>query len=193
VEINEDEYKKDLREEIDSTIAHEVTHELLSLKKKYCRVKCGDEVRDTVVLLITMIEDVVVNKFIQEKNYRPYSTKYLDDVKQDIEDIRKGKVCYYEAHADPEYKDKFDKFIVFRYIMAWGFLKYLNLGGIDKKTIYKFLKIFQKSLPKQYEKAKKIKEIILENNIFTPEGYNKTIKECLDLWNLANLVEIYTC
>jgi len=33
VEINEEEYKKDSEEEIDSTIAHEVTHEFLSLKK----------------------------------------------------------------------------------------------------------------------------------------------------------------
>ena len=140
-----------------------------------------------------MIEDVVVNKIIQEKNYRPYSTKYLDDVKQDIEDIRKGKVCYYETHADPGHKDKFDKFMVFRYILAWGFLKYLNLGEIDKKTIHKFLKIFQKSCPKQYEEAKKIKGVILENNIFTPEGYCKIIKKCLDLWNLTHLMGIYTC
>jgi len=150
-------------------------------------------VRDTIVLLVTMIEDVVVNKIIQEKNYRPYSTKYLDDVKQDIEDIRKGKVCYYETHADPGHKDKFDKFMVFRYILAWGFLKYLNLGEIDKKTIHKFLKIFQKSCPKQYEEAKKIKGVILENNIFTPEGYCKIIKKCLDLWNLTHLMGIYTC
>lgn len=33
VEINEEEYKEDSEEEIDFTIAHEVTHEFLSLKK----------------------------------------------------------------------------------------------------------------------------------------------------------------
>ena len=196
VEINEEEYIKDLEkgseeeieEEIDHTIAHEVTHEFLSLKKKYCRVRCGSKVRKTVEILVTMIEDIVVNKIIQEKNYRPYSTKYLDDINLDIEDIRKGRVCCEIHNDDPIYK-----FMVFRYILAWGFLKYLNLGEIDKKTIHKLLKIFQKSCPKQYAEAKKIKEIILENDIFTPEGYNNTIKKCLDLWNLTNLVEIYTC
>jgi hypothetical protein len=33
VKINEEEYKKELEGEIDYTIAHEVTHEFLSLKK----------------------------------------------------------------------------------------------------------------------------------------------------------------
>jgi len=78
--------------------------------------------------------------------------------------------------------------MVFRYILAWGYLEYLNSDKIDKKTLHKFLKVFQKSCPKQYEEAKKIKEIILKNDIFTRKGYDKTIKECLDLWNLTNLV-----
>jgi len=59
-------------------------------------------VRKTVEILVTMIEDIVVNKIIQEKNYRPYSTKYLDDIKLDIEDIRKGRVCY-EMHNEIPY------------------------------------------------------------------------------------------
>lgn len=188
VGINEEEYKKDLEEEIDSTIAHEVTHEFLSLKKKYCRLRCGPEAGKTVGRLATMIEDIVVNKIIQEKNYRPHSTMYLDTVKRETKSARKGIDFYKEFDYDPIYKNRF---IISRYIQAWGFLQYFNSGDIDKKTIHKFEKVFQKSYPKQYEEAKKIKEIILKNDIFTSEGYNKTIKECLELWNLTNLVEIY--
>jgi predicted SprT family Zn-dependent metalloprotease len=189
IDINEEEYKKDSQEEIDSTIAHEVTHEFLSLKKKYCRLRCGPKEGKTVGLLSTMIEDIVVNKIIQEKNYRPYSTRYLDTVKREIKSARKGIDFYKEFDYDPMYKDRF---IVSRYIQAWEFLEYFNSGEIDKKTIYKFLKVFQKSYPQQYEEAKKIKEIILKNGIFTPDGYRKTIEECLELWDLTNLVEIYT-
>ncbi len=58
--------------------------------------------------------------------------------------------------------------MVFRYMLAWGFLKYLNLGEINKKIIHKLLKIFQKSCPKQYAEAKKIKEII-PKMIFLPQ------------------------
>ena len=175
VEINEEEYKKEPEEEIDSTIAHEVTHEFLSLKKKHCRIRCGEEVKDTVGRLETMIEDIVVNKIIEEKNYRPYSIQYLDDVRLKIDILRKGEDVYEMYDYDPIYKKMF---MLSRYIQAWGTLQYFNSGEIDKKTIHKYEKQFQKSYPKQYEEAKKIKEIILENNIFTPEGYNKTIKEC---------------
>ncbi len=196
VEINEEEYKKDSEEEIDYTIAHEVTHEFLSLKKKYCRIRCGPEEKEPVRILATMIEDVVVDKIIQEKNYRSSYTKYLDDVKGDIKFFRKHANKdrdFFEVHKDdPRYKFLF-KYMVFRYILAWEYVEYLNSDKIDKKTIHKFLKIFQKSCPKLYEEAENIKKIILENNIFTPEGYDNTIKECLDLWNLTNLVEIYTC
>jgi len=66
------------------------------------------------------------------------------------------------------------------------------LDNYSKKIIYKFLKIFQKSYPQQYEEVKKIKAIILENDIFTPEGFYNTSKKCLDLWNLTNLVELFT-
>ena len=190
VGINEEEYKKDSQEEIDSTIAHEVTHEFLSLKKKYCRLKCGPKEGKTVGLLAIMIEDIVVDKIIQEKNYLPYSTRYLDTVKRETKSARKGTDYYKEFDYDPMYKDRF---IVSRYIQAWEFLKYFNSGEIDKKTLYKFLKIFQKSYPEQYEEAKKIKEIILENDIFTSEGYNNAIKRCLKLWNLIGLVDIYIC
>jgi len=186
VEINEEGYKEDSEEEIDHTIAHEVTHEFLSLKKKYCRLSCGDEMRDTVerlvIRLASMVEDIVVNKIIQKKNFRPDYTQYLL--------ARKGLDYHGMYNSDPIYNDMF---MVSRYIQAWGILRYFNPGEIDKKTIHEFLKIFQKSYPKQHEEAKKIKGIILENNIFTPEGYCKTIKKCLDLWNFTHLVGIYTC
>jgi hypothetical protein len=196
VEINEEEFEKESEEEIDYTIAHEVTHEFLSLKKKYCRinlVNCGPEEKKAVFFIQTMIEDIVVDKIIHEKNYIACFTTYLDDVKRDIKFIcDKGKGGYFcEKYNDPTYNK--NRVIVFRYILAWGYLQYLNSDKIDKKILHKYLKVVQKSCPKHYEEAKKIKEIIFENDIFTPEGYFNTIKECLDLWNLTHLVGIYTC
>lgn len=197
VEINEEEFKKESEEEIDYTIAHEVTHEFLSLKKKYCRinlVNCGPEEREAIFFLQTMIEDIVVDKIIHEKNYISYFTTYLDNVKKDIKFIcDKGKGGYFcEKYNDPTHKSK-NKAMIFSYILAWGYLTYSILDKIDKKTLWKHLKIFQKLCPKHYEEAKKIKEIILKNDIFTSEGYNKTIKECLELWNLKDLVDVYIC
>ena len=193
--INEEEFKKESEEEIDYTIIHEVTHGFLAFKKEYClieSVSCGPEEGYAIFCLQTMIEDIVVDKIIHEKNYILYSfTTYLDNVKKNMKVIRdKGKGGYFcEKYNDLKHKSK----MILTYILAWGYLTYSNSDKIDKKTLSEYLKIFQKLCPKHYEEAKIIKEIILKNDIFTSEGYNKTIKECSELWNLKDLVDIYIC
>jgi len=195
VEINEEEFKNEPQEEIDFTIAHEVTHGFLSLKKNYCLIECvncGHEEKKAIFLLQTMIEDIVVDKIIHEKNYISYTC--LDNAKKTLKFIcDKGKGGYfYEKYNDPTYKIK-NKKIIFSYILAWGYLTYSISDKIDKKFILKYFKIVQKLCPKHYEEAKKIEEIILKNDIFNSEGYNKTIKECLKIWNLIEYVKAYTC
>jgi len=192
VQINDGEYKKESEEEIDFTIAHEVTHGFIALKKEYClieSVNCGPEEGYAIFCLQTMIEDIVVDKIIYEKKYISYT--HLDNIKENMKILRdKGKGEYFcEKYNDLKHKSK----MILTYILAWGYLTYSILDKIDKKTLSEYLKIFQKLCPKHYEEAKKIKEIILKNDIFTSEGYNKTIKECLELWNLKDLVDVYIC
>ena len=70
VKINEEEFKKESEGEIDFTIAHELTHGFLSLKKKYCQIncmRCGSEEKEAIFFLQTMIEDPVVDKTIYKK------------------------------------------------------------------------------------------------------------------------------
>ncbi len=197
VEIIEDCYcdpKVDInQEEVDRSIAHEVTHGLLAYKKKYCQFEfiapIKDELLDSTSILFTMIEDIVVNKRIDENNFQPISQIYLNTVKKLIKDLRKGRDIF-EENDIPKYKNSF---MILNYIQPWGYLKYFDSDKIDKKTLHKFLKLFQKLYSTQYQEVKTIQEIILKNDIFTSEGFNNTIKECLDLWNLTNLVKLFTC
>ena len=174
-------------------IAHEVTHGLLAYKKKYYQLdivhKCNKLEKDSIDLIHSMIEDLVVNKIMHENNFQVLPKRYINRVKDEIEDLLKGKDCYENYNKYPLiFKDRY---IVYRHILSWGVLKYFNPGEFDKKIIYKFLKIFQKLYPKQYKEAEQIIKIILKNDIFTPEGCRKATKESLDLWNLTNLVKFY--
>jgi len=185
------------QEGIEFVIAHEVTHGLLAYKKKYYCLgivrKCNKLEKDSIDLIHSMIEDLVVNKIMHENNFQVLPKRYINRVKDEIEDLLKGKDCYENYNKYPLiFKERY---IAYRHIMSWGVLKYFNPGEFDKIIIYKFLKLFQKSYPKQYEEAEQIIKIILKNDIFTPEGCRKTTKESLDLWNLTNLVKfyIYTC
>src|SRR5688572_14395087 len=52
--------------ELEQTIAHEITHGLLTYSKKYCKPKPKHQLTqlesDSINILLTMIEDIVVNK-----------------------------------------------------------------------------------------------------------------------------------
>jgi len=196
VKIVEDDYydPNDIKKEkidqegIECVIAHEATHGLLIYKKKYCRVefsrRCNKLEKESVSLIYSMIIDAVANKIIHKNNFQRLPKHYIDNLKDDIKKLQDGKDPYKDHNkCSPIFKNRL---MVFDFISAWGILRYFNPGEIDKKTIHKFLKIFQKSCPKQYEEAKKIKEIIRKNGIFTPDGFRKTIEECLELWDLKN-------
>ena len=176
-------------EQIEQSIAHEVTHGLLAYAKGYCLIEYKHTLTklesDSIGILATMIEDIVVNKIIQENGFLPFTSIYLETVKKETKALRKNQ-DYYQQFQNP-FKDRF---MVFRYIMAWGFLKYYDLDESSRKIIARFENDFRLSRPKQYKDAYQIKEILLQHNIFTAEGYCQAISESLKLWELNNLVNI---
>jgi hypothetical protein len=173
------------------SIAHEVTHGLLAYARRYRRL--GNPKRpptpleaNTVSLLATMVEDIVVNKIIHENGFQPFAPNYLSVVREETKAARKGR-DYYRQFQDPLFKDRF---MVFRYIMAWGFLQFYDLDKYARKTLSRFESEFKSVYPNQYKLAGQVKDIITKNNIFTPEGYCSAIKIGLALWGLNDLVEL---
>jgi len=200
VEIVEDNFldsKGELcKEEIECMIAHEVTHGLLAYKKNYCQhnlilddSELGGKSAD---MLFTMIEDIVVNKMIDENNlFQSLIKSYIDTVmEREVKLLRREEDCYKIGKHSPIFRDRF---MVWRYIQAWGFLKYFDFDNESKKVINEYLELFQKRYPQQYEKAIKTKEIIFENDIFKAEGFRNAIKKCsnLSFWSIPN-IEIIT-
>ena len=203
VEIVEDNFldsKGELcKEEIECMIAHEVTHGLLAYKKNYCQhnlilddSELGGRSADK---LFTMIEDIVVNKMIDENNlFQPLIKSYIDTVmEREVKLLRRDEDCYKIGNNSPIFRDRF---MVWRYIQAWGFLKYFNLDNESKKVINEYLEKFQNKYPQQYEQAIKTRDIIKDNNnnIFTAEGFYNAIEKCLDLkvWNIPDIKIITT-
>ncbi len=187
---------KQEQEEIDRSIAHEVTHGRLAYKEKYCQLRLiGNNYNliDSASLLTSSIEDIVVNTIIKKNSFKPISQSYLNEVvKPATEDMRKRKDIFERFNYSPILRKSFMMSV---YIQAWGYLQYFNLGNIDKKNLHKLLKEFHKLYLEESKIAEKITKTILDkdNNIFTAKGYNEVIKKCLDLWKLTDLVRLYTC
>ncbi len=172
------------------TIAHEATHGYLIYKLGYSypRTKRKPAKNETkhVSLLFTMIDDIVVNRIIQKEGFPPLSPRYLSMLERETKAARKGSDRPYDEFSyDPLFKDRF---MVFRYILAWGFVNYCDLKPYARKIINKYLKAFEKSFAKQFTMADQIKKVILQHDIFSPHGHRKTIEAVARLWHLDDLV-----
>lgn len=176
--------------EHEHSIAHEATHGYLIYKLGYSSLiakrKPAKNEMQHVSLLFTMIDDIVVNSIIQKEGFPPFTPGYLDMVEKETKAAREGSDRLYGMYSyDPLFKHRF---IVFRYILAWGFVNYCDLKPYARKTMNKYLKWFKKSFVEQFKMADQIREVISQHDIFSPHGHRKTIEAVARLWHLDDLV-----
>ncbi len=178
-------------ETIERSVAHEATHGYILFKEKYCMAEFDESVEDNerknIQLIFTMVDDIVVNKIISKNGFKPFGSEYLQMVKKEIEAMVLGQDFYRQFSDDLLFDDLL---MISRYIIAWGFLEYFKLDVDEYQIIKKFTAVFEDAYPMQYRIAEKIKQIILQNNIFTSKGHCKTMDEILKLLKFKNLVHI---
>lgn len=179
--------------EIEQSIAHEATHGLLVYKMKYClgffKNSPTDKEKKLVTLVFTMISDIIVNKLIQIEGFLPYSPKYPELVKNDTAAMQNGFKLYSNISNDESYRNKH---LIFRYILAWGYIKYIDIDENVRETLMNFMNEFQLKNLEQFKMAMKFQEIILLNDIFSADGFRKVITKLLSLWELEDIVELKT-
>lgn len=173
-------------------IAHEATHGLLLYARGYADLKPKKplDTHDQVVVgrIKTMIDDIVVNRLIQQAGFPAFDSYYIKGVEHEAQDARKGKDFYSRRMGlDPSLKEIQ---VAFDYVMAWGFRECCELEFSDCRAIKKLLKELEAAYPGPIEKAKKITAIILKNGIFQPDGQRATLEEVVKLWNLDDRVEV---
>jgi hypothetical protein len=177
------------------SIAHEATHGYLMHKLKFCRPIFLEHVDDNykrdVHLVFTMIEDIIVNKIIQDNEFHPFGHEYLPMVTEEIKIAHKGEEegeRFYHRFTDNPHLEAL--LMISRYIIACGFLRYYHLGPHEEKIIKEFTRTFKKYYPDYYKFCVKIKGIIEEHNIFTEKGECQTIQLILQLFKLDERVKL---
>jgi hypothetical protein len=181
--------------DLERSIAHEAVHGYLMHKKKFCRPvfneKADNNYQRDVQLLFTMVDDIAVNKIIGENGFHPFGSEYLPMVAMETEVAAggeiKGEDFYRKFSGDPQLEAIL---MVSRYLLAWGFLEYFPLEPGEQEVISSFTISFETYYPHYYRRACKIRDIILENDIFTAKGQCKAVQKILDLWGLGELVEM---
>jgi len=178
-------------EEIEYSIAHELTHGLLIYKEGYCQAvfqrPANTTERHAVSLLLSMVDDIVVNKIMYDNSFSPFSPLYLAMVKHEVRAAQSGIDIYTRISNDPRVKNSY---MVSRYITAWGFLEYFELDRSVRTILRTFLESFRELYPEQHAMADQIKALVSHHDIFTSRGHCETIEQILRLWGLDGLVKL---
>ena len=172
-------------------IPHEATHALLIYKHKYYnplpkRIPTKEE-QVGVGLLVSMVDDIVVDTIIQKEGFPPFSDNYLPQIQETTINMTKG-IAYNKLL--PGYPKAKGIFIVLRYVTAWGNLKYNKLDENAEMILRNYLKSYPRFFPGQYKTANQTIDLISQYDIFTSEGRNKTIEAVLKIWHYDNLIEL---
>jgi len=183
------------REDLERSIAHEAAHGYIIYKMGFCRTKfnldVSDEYKRDVQLVLTMVEDIVVNKIISENGFLPYGSEYLPMVKEEIKIAQQGEEAgeefYHKFAATPHLEALL---MISRYIIARGFLKYYELIEEDYKLIEEFTRTFKKFYPDYYTFAIGIEGIMDKNDFFRGKEECETVWEILKLLNMDQGVEL---
>jgi hypothetical protein len=173
------------------SIAHEATHGYLIFKLGYCkpvfRENASEKIMKNAHLVFTMMDDIVVNKIIQENGFPPFGSEYLVSVKFETESALKGENIYEKFSEDPI----FDLILmVSRYIIAWSFIEFYDIGENEKDAIKRYLTAFESNFTEEMGLVSKIKDIIKNNDIFISSGHCQAIEEILDLWDIKKFLKL---
>jgi hypothetical protein len=175
---------------LEHSVAHEITHGLLRYKRGFPRVTPRRPLREkeaiSVGILCSMLEDIAVNKITRDEGFSLFSHNYIEMVEKEESDVIKGR---YFSSIDAS--DLREKLMVSRYMTSWAFVEYFDLDIRSKEVLERFLRSFESHYPEESQEAGLIKDIIRENDIFSPKGYHEIISRCLKLWGLYNLVELW--
>jgi|GEM_PF-726826 hypothetical protein len=175
--------------DFERSIAHEATHGYILHRLGYCRPlfrpETPDKIQQMVHLLFTMVEDLVVNRIIQDNGFQPFGSEYIPMLHREVEVAEKGEqsgeTFYHLFSPDPQTEDIL---MISRYIIAWGFLNYHSFKKDVQDRIQEFLLKFQQNYSHHYPRAAIVREIIQKHNVFTAEGQCQAMKEIIELWGL---------
>jgi len=178
-------------DDFEQCIAHEATHGLLLYGKGHCHPEMIRQLTPTegfsLNTLNTMIEDVAVNKIIEDRGFLPVGSIYFDMMRRETAAAKNRDISMYRNSGAPD-QVAMNRFMIFRHVLAWTSFRYYKLKLAEKKTINDFRKAFAQAYRPLDMEAVQIQRLFEENDVLTPEGHEVIMKGVITLWGLDNAV-----
>jgi len=174
----------------EQSIAHELTHGLMEHARAYCYLRFVRKVEPieqiSINLASTLVEDIPVNRTIQQNGFSPYSDGYLTMVeKETIAALKRDTAMYHNVGNDPKV---IRRFLTYRYALGKTYLQYFDLEEEAIRILQEFLLAFENAYQKIAFGAKEVCRYFEESDPFSSEGHRRILENILRLWKLCDLV-----
>lgn len=183
---------QDSMAQFEQSFAHEATHGLLLYGLGYSTLTTHQQLNTTESfsrnLIATMIDDVVVNDLLQKSGFKPFGERYKGMVNRETKAAKGRDKNFYNDLGRDELSR--DRYMVYRYTLAWTFLKYFKVDLIMRGSLQKFRKAFHRAYPQLSKEGTIIKQLFEKNNVFNREGHGYLMREVLALWGLSGKVTL---
>lgn len=178
--------------QFEQSIAHEATHGFLLYGLGYSILTPNQKLNATesfsLSIIGTMIDDVVVNNLLQQRGFEPFGENYKSMVNKEIKAAKNRDKSFYNNTGPDELSR--DRFMVYRYTLAWTFLKYFRVDFIMRESFQKFRKAFHRAYPQLSEEGTMIKQLFEKHDVFNREDHGYLMREVLALWRLSDKVTL---
>ena len=171
---------------LEHVLCHEATHGLLIYHEGYRRLRAGEGAPEGTAghlsLLMTMIDDLVVNRRLADAGIPAYPPAYIAAVKKTLAEKDKGSStsrglgAAYQAH-----------FRAYQFVTAWGCASLWGAPLADRKVLARFRKQQSLSHPQEVETARRVITCLEQGDIFTAVGHLEVSREACEIWGLSGV------
>lgn len=171
---------------LERAVVHELTRSRLLYARGYGLLEPTDSVNESekqsLIVLGTMVDDIIINTIMQQEGYAPYDAIYMEEMAREVRSANAGKDHYAQFSFDPLFKMRF---MIFRYILAWGTQQYLIVTPHESRRITRFLQTFAKTYSETWQAALRVQNLFTTHDAFTAQGHKQIVEGILADWNLA--------
>jgi len=177
-------------DQLEEALSHEAGHGLLTYGRGYTHLELKQKTDNVAVfslsVIATMIDDVPVNKLIQDHGFRTRNKSYARQVSREAKFARRKDMSIYRNTGPNDLTVK--RFGISRYVSAWTCLQYLTISSDQRDALRKFRKNFKRAYPDLYREGLTICEHFKAHDVFTSTGHENILKNVVSLWNLSDYV-----
>lgn len=179
-------------EQFEQSIAHEATHGLIVFARGFLELNpilpLSQVERNTCSIIATMVDDVPVNKILEEEGFRPLAENYFHMVDRETKAVRRHQHAIDQKAGPVDVIQR--RYMIYRYVSAWTNNHYYFIKLFEKEKLNRFRKAFQRSYPQEAAEGNKIQELFRLHDVLSPEGHRVIVQELLTMWNLKEKVEL---